>query len=317
MQEHDHDTGSGGEHAHHAPTAHYYKQVARGKLFGRILFIVIAIVVFIILFILLRGARNRSQVVDPLTASAVMTQGNVKYVELGQQFDLLNSETAFVKDTDASVKILGYAYLPCGNDTQCVQKGIYVNYVLVDKGIQYKNEYGKSVNTNLFPYDVRMLKSDYQTFATFVVYLKGTPPGQTPAPSGGQNPAPTPSPTPGQTPTPTPTPTPAAVTWQKITIAGRDFSYPSDWTAQKLEPSLCQGVILTKKSSLMEKVGEIVMYEDIACNNDAVEDPASYNPPISATPLVRTVRVHGVRVFVTVQKDDATRAQIDSIINKL
>ncbi len=316
MAHEDHDEhGDHGHGVHHAPTAHYYQQVSRNKTIGRILFIVVILVVLVILFVLFKGLRAKSAPQNPLAAQAALSQGAVRYVALGEQFDLLNNETAFVRDTDASVKILGYAYQPCVNDSKCVQKGFQVNYELVNRGVQYKNEYGKSVNTSLFPYDVRVLGSDYQTFARFVIYPQGQGPTSSTSTSTGTSSSSSSSSSSSKPTTSSSTINAdgpkTTVTWKKITVAGRTFSYPSNWVAEPHEPSLCRGVHMTLYDDLTVKTGEIFMYEDGKCSNQYITDPDNYSE------LEDTRHVDGVRVFIVRASTDEAESDIEKIIDRL
>lgn len=313
MPHEEHDDSHG--EVHHAPTAHYYQQVSRNKTIGRILFIVVLLAVLIVLFLLFKGLRARSAPANTLAAQAALSQGNVRYVALGEQFDLMNNETAFVRDTDASVKILGYAYQPCVNDTKCVQKGFQVNYELVNRGVQYKSEYGKSVNTALFPYDVRVLGSDYQTFARFVIYPQGQAPAVTTQANSNSSTTTTShtntvSNTNSNLTDSDSTTTSSSVTWKKIAIAGRTFSYPSNWIAELHEPSLCRGVHMSLYENNV-RTGEVFMYEDGECSNPYITDPDNY------IELKEVRHVDHVKIFIVRADTSTAKADIEKIIDKL
>ncbi|MBI5401369.1 hypothetical protein HZB05_00890 [Candidatus Wolfebacteria bacterium] len=71
-------------------------------------------------------------------------------------------ETARVKGLNVFLKIKNFIYSPCPKDYQCIWSGLAVVYELTIDG----KVYGSSFEA---PYDVLVGKTDYKTYATFVI----------------------------------------------------------------------------------------------------------------------------------------------------
>src|SRR3989344_3996186 len=86
-----------------------------------------------------------------------------KEADLGEEFTLRKCETAHIRNTDVSLKVTGFIYSPCPSGVVCIWSGQAVNYEFKVGDKSFVNSYDKT------PYDVVMRKSDYKTYATFVV----------------------------------------------------------------------------------------------------------------------------------------------------
>lgn len=88
-------------------------------------------------------------------------------VELGSSFTLRKGEEVRVKDTDASVRLVELIYSPCPQGAQCIWSGLGVKFELVVGNKTYSSSLDGFLSGA--PYDVRIVETDYQTFARFLV----------------------------------------------------------------------------------------------------------------------------------------------------
>ena len=96
---------------------------------------------------------------------------NQMTVSLDEEFTLTKGETARVDDLNVFLKVQDFIYSPCPQDAQCIWIGQAVVFDLTVDGKVYTAPLGYlSLDA---PYTVKIKKTDYQTYATFVI---NTPP---------------------------------------------------------------------------------------------------------------------------------------------
>jgi len=103
-------------------------------------------------------------------------------VSLGREFTLKKGEIARVKDLNVFLEVKYFIYSPCPKGAQCFWSGLAVVYELTVDG----KVYGSSLGNPLYeaPYDVIVKKTDYKTYATFVINKPSPASTPTPPPSG-------------------------------------------------------------------------------------------------------------------------------------
>lgn len=90
-----------------------------------------------------------------------------KTVSLGEEFLLKKGQTAQLQGLDVSLTVTGFINSPCPAGTQCFWSGQAVSYKLKADGQTYTASAGHLPPGA--PYDVKITKSDYQTYATFFI----------------------------------------------------------------------------------------------------------------------------------------------------
>lgn len=93
---------------------------------------------------------------------------NTKLVSLGKKFTLKKGETARVKGLNVFLKVKDFIYSPCPKGVYCIWSGLAVVYELTVDGKIYSNSSDDSPIYKA-PYDVDVKKTDYKTYATFVI----------------------------------------------------------------------------------------------------------------------------------------------------
>ncbi|MBI2635481.1 MAG: hypothetical protein HYW79_02975 [Parcubacteria group bacterium] len=88
-------------------------------------------------------------------------------VSLGQEFTLKKGETARVKGLNVFLEVKDFIYSPCPEDSQCVWSGLAVVYELTVDGKVYGSSFDNPPHEA--PYDVFVKKTDYKTYATFII----------------------------------------------------------------------------------------------------------------------------------------------------
>ena len=90
-------------------------------------------------------------------------------VLLGQEFTLKKGETAQVKGLSVFLKVTDFIYSPCPKSVQCFWSGLAVDYELTVDGKIYYGSWGGNPPPPEAPYDVLVNKTNYKTYATFVI----------------------------------------------------------------------------------------------------------------------------------------------------
>ena len=105
--------------------------------------------------------------VTPTQTPITDSESSRVMVSLGEEFTLKKGETARVKDLNVFLKVKDFIYSPCPRGAQCLWSGLAVVYELTVDGIVY----GSSLDNppRDAPYDVLVKKTDYKTYATFVI----------------------------------------------------------------------------------------------------------------------------------------------------
>ncbi len=85
-----------------------------------------------------------------------------KNISLGEEFRLKKGETAKLKGRKVTLKITDFIHSPCPANAECVWSGLDVKYELTVNDISYS----KDTKTG---YDVVETKSDYKTYANFII----------------------------------------------------------------------------------------------------------------------------------------------------
>ena len=118
--------------------------------------------IFVILISSLNGCGTNEQ--KPQKIPGIHTE---KSVNLGEEFTLAKGQSAIIKDLNVSLKIIDFIYSPCQKGSQCFWSGLAVVYELSVNGKVYVSSLGNSIYGA--PYDIFIKKTDYKTFATFVI----------------------------------------------------------------------------------------------------------------------------------------------------
>jgi len=108
----------------------------------------------------------------PSQTSTTEPSSNVKIVSLGEEFTLKKGETARVEDLNVFLKVKDFIYSPCPKEVQCIWSGLAVVFELTVDGKVYGSLFDNSphnVPLHKSPYDVLVEKTDYKTYATFVI----------------------------------------------------------------------------------------------------------------------------------------------------
>ncbi len=103
----------------------------------------------------------------PTQTSTPEPDSNAKIVSLGEEFTLKRGETARVKGLNVFLKVKDFIYSPCPKGTQCIWSGLAVVFELTVDGKVYNASIGNLPPEA--PYDVLVKKTDYKTYATFVI----------------------------------------------------------------------------------------------------------------------------------------------------
>ena len=86
-------------------------------------------------------------------------------VSLNEVFVLHKNQAAIVKEEDLQITIRDFMYAPCPEGVVCIWSGLGIVFEY-----RHKNEIKKGVNlTNAFGYEIDILETDYQTYATLKV----------------------------------------------------------------------------------------------------------------------------------------------------
>jgi hypothetical protein len=80
---------------------------------------------------------------------------------------LKKGETARVKGLNVFLKVKDFIYSPCPKGSQCIWSGLAVVYELTVDGKVYGSSFDSPPREA--PYDVFVKKTDYKTYATFVI----------------------------------------------------------------------------------------------------------------------------------------------------
>lgn len=125
-------------------------------------FINIAIISVVVVIAGIAGYFILSQRTNPSSSNT-----DAITVSLGQEFTLKKGETARVKGLNVFLKVKDFIYSPCPISVQCIWSGLAVAYELTVDG----KVFGSSLDSPPYeaPYDVFVKKSDYKTYATFVI----------------------------------------------------------------------------------------------------------------------------------------------------
>lgn len=103
----------------------------------------------------------------PAQASTADSGSSTMIISLGEEFTLKKGETARVKGLNVFLKVIDFYYAPCPKNVKCVWSGLAVNYELTVDGKVYVSSLGHSPYEA--PYDALVKKTDYKTYATFVI----------------------------------------------------------------------------------------------------------------------------------------------------
>lgn len=96
------------------------------------------------------------------------TNSNAKLVSLGEEFTLKKGETARVKGLNVFLKVKDFIYSPCPKGVMCIWSGLAVVYELTVDDKVYDGSFDNPPPHEA-PYDVFVKKTDYKTYATFVI----------------------------------------------------------------------------------------------------------------------------------------------------
>lgn len=88
-------------------------------------------------------------------------------VLLGEEFILKKGETARIKDLNVFLKVKDFINSPCPKGSQCIWSGLAVVYELTVDGKVYISSFDNPLREA--PYDVLIKKTDYKTYAVFIV----------------------------------------------------------------------------------------------------------------------------------------------------
>ena len=124
-------------------------------------------ILIVITFVILSTILNSCIATNEQKPQKIPDIQTEKSVKLGEEFTLSKGQLAGIKDLNISLKILNFIYSPCPKGSECFWSGLAVVYELSVNGTSY----GISLNTPPYksPYDVTIQKTDYKTFATFVI----------------------------------------------------------------------------------------------------------------------------------------------------
>jgi len=103
----------------------------------------------------------------PTQIPTTETSSSAKMISLGEEFTLKKGETARIKNLNVFLKVKDFIYSPCPKGAQCFWSGLAVVYELTVDGKVYGSSFDNPPREA--PYDVLVKKTDYKTYATFVI----------------------------------------------------------------------------------------------------------------------------------------------------